>query len=65
MEYGKSVLKMSASEAREFFLKPKSYFSGNLPTYFEFKNILLQSQEILSKNTLSEIIEDGNFGSVK
>lgn len=61
MEYGKSVLKMSASEAREFFLKPKSYFSGNLPTYFEFKNILLQSEEILSKNTLSEIIEDGKF----
>lgn len=36
----RSVLKMSATRARAFFLKPKNYFSLNLPPYFNFKPVL-------------------------
>ena len=59
MEYNKSLLDMSYKEAREFFLSPKSYFSGNLPSYFNFKTILLKAENILRQKSLSEILVEG------
>ena len=50
---------MSYKEAREFFLSPKSYFSGNLPSYFNFKTILLKAENILRQKSLSEILVEG------
>lgn len=59
MEYDKSLLDMSYKEAREFFLNPKSYFSGNLPSYFNFKTILSKAENILRQKSLSEILVEG------
>ena len=59
MEYNKSLLDMSYKEAREFFLNPKSYFSGNLPSYFNFKTILSKADNILQQKSLSEILVGG------
>lgn len=43
----KVVTKMSASEAKEFFLKPESYFNFDLPKYFDFKPILTLSDSLI------------------
>ncbi|MBM3329143.1 MAG: RNA-directed DNA polymerase [Calditrichaeota bacterium] len=36
----KSLLKMSATEARSFFLKSENYFNNDLPEYFNFTSLL-------------------------
>ncbi|MFU2206106.1 RNA-directed DNA polymerase [Streptococcus pluranimalium] len=59
MKYNQSILEMTASEAREFFLKPQSYFSGNLPSYFDFESVLLEAKRLLESATLSELTGEG------
>ena len=54
----KLVTSMSASTAREFFLKPESYFNFDLPKYFNFKPIIKQSDALISgKNFKNAIIK--------
>lgn len=36
----KSILDMSAIEAKDFFLEQKTYCNINLPEYFNFHNVL-------------------------
>ena len=43
----RSIIDMDCSEAREFLLKPKSYCKLDLPSYFDFGDILQSVGEIL------------------
>lgn len=42
----RSVFELSASEAREFFLKDESFCNMDLPTYFVFEDLLRQTVEV-------------------
>lgn len=46
---------MTSIEARAYFLKSSSYFSGNLPSYFDFTGILQRVSEELDNKSLSDI----------
>lgn len=46
----KSILTLSAIEAREHFLKESSYFNADLPEYISFKPILDAVAQILGQN---------------
>lgn len=46
MSNRKSVLKMSAKEARTFFLKPTSYVPFPMPEYFNFNAILQEAKDL-------------------
>src|SRR4051812_44110278 len=48
----RSVLEMSHSEARRFFLKPQSYCSVDLPPYINFDSVLKDVAQHLSQNPL-------------
>lgn len=62
----KSVLDMTCIEAREYFLKSSSYFSGNLPSYFDFTSVLKRVSEELENKNLSDVWEKtpGNYYNV-
>src|SRR5690554_531154 len=49
----KSILDLSAAEAREFLLKPESYCSLDLPPYIRFDALLDATQRTLEGKTLS------------
>ncbi|MCH7225104.1 RNA-directed DNA polymerase [Haloferula sp. A504] len=51
----RSVLKMTAAEARSFFLKGESYCNLDLPPYFDFEPILRNVDAILSGRLLSSM----------
>jgi len=52
---GKSVLDMTPQEARTFFLKRESYCRLDLPTYFDFSNILdAVNEQLLDKSLFSK-----------
>lgn len=51
----RSVLTMSAKEAREFFLKPESYCRVDLPPYFDFGQVLEPVCKILSSKSLASV----------
>jgi len=51
----RSVLEMSAAQARKFFLKPESYCSVELPAYFRFDKILSDVSKILKGNSLADM----------
>lgn len=53
-ETDKSVLDMSAVQARAFFLKSESYCSVELPPYFQFDTILSSVAEVLEGNTFAD-----------
>jgi hypothetical protein len=46
---GRSVLDLSATEARAFFLKPESYCRVELPPYFDFRPLLRDVEKFLAK----------------
>lgn len=48
------LLSMNNERAREFFLKPVSYFSQNLPRYFNLSFLLDSAAEKLGKNQLKD-----------
>ncbi len=56
---GRSVLEMSAEEAREFFLKQESYCSIDLPPYFDFDSILNETSNCLQDQNLHDICQSG------
>ncbi|MDR1793459.1 MAG: RNA-directed DNA polymerase [Bacteroidales bacterium] len=54
----KTILELSPSEARDFFLKEKSYSSIDLPPYFSF-------QKLLSALSINKTINGINLGNAK
>lgn len=62
----KCVLDMTSKEARAFFLKSSSYFSGNLPTYFDFTSILSEVSKIMDGKKLNDVWyrKPGNYRNV-
>ncbi|KKZ12857.1 MAG: reverse transcriptase [Candidatus Synechococcus spongiarum 142] len=50
----RSIIELSNSEARAFFLKEESYCSFNLPKYFQFSNLLKDTSKILEGKQLSD-----------
>lgn len=54
-KYQKSILRLSATEARDFFLIKESYFSMNLPRYFDLAALIKQAVETLGTSELKEI----------
>ena len=54
----KLVTSMSAEKARDYFLKPESYFNFDLPKYFDFRNILdLSNSLIKNKDFMNAIVK--------
>lgn len=49
----RSVLELTAKQARAFFLKPESYFRLDLPRYFDFGRVLRPVDKFLAKNSLA------------
>lgn len=49
----RSVLTMTAKQARAHFLKPKSYCKVELPPYFDFGRVLRPVSKLLDKTTLA------------
>ena len=49
----RSVLAMTANQARTFFLKPESYCRLDLPPYFDFGRILRPVNAFIGENSLS------------
>ncbi len=50
----RSILEMTAKQARTFLLKPESYCSVDLPPYFKFSKVLsAASKEVLGKSLAS------------
>ena len=49
----RSVLDMSATAARAFFLKPESYCRLDLPPYFDFRLVLRQVEKFLAAKPLT------------
>lgn len=50
----KKITELNYSEARAFFLKEESYFNFDLPSYFNFKNILSKTDQKLTGHNLSD-----------
>jgi hypothetical protein len=63
----RSVLDMSASEARAFFLKPETYCRLDLPPYFDFRRLLRPVSKFLKIKPLASLklrpqdFEDVNY----
>lgn len=63
----RSVLDMSAQQARAFFLKPESYCRLDLPPYFDFRRLLRPVDKFLKITPLSRLklkprdFEDVNY----
>ncbi|TAN07735.1 MAG: RNA-directed DNA polymerase [Rhodanobacteraceae bacterium] len=51
----RSVLDLSARQARAFFLQPGSYFSLDLPPYFDFAPVLTDVATYLARRDLSSL----------
>lgn len=51
----KKLLDMSHVEARNFFMKSKSYCSIDLPSYFDFAPILKETEKMLDSSNVSKI----------
>lgn len=51
----KTILEMSGEEAKKYFLKANSYFSTQLPEYFELSNVIREAQKMLGNSKLEDI----------
>ena len=51
----KKVIDMSAQEAKKYFLKSTSYFSMNLPEYFDFSDLLNDVELKINGNKLNNL----------
>jgi hypothetical protein len=57
----KSILELSSSEAKDFFLKHKSYCNIDLPKYFSFSDLLKKiSNEYSGKNLLTDFSQSSD-----
>ena len=57
------IIKLSHSQAREFFLKPESYFTVEIPNYIDLKSILEIAVKTLGDSELAEISKERNAQS--
>lgn len=55
----KSLLEMSAEEAKKFFLKSESYFNVRLPKYFNLDAIIEDATHKLGTSDLGNILSNG------
>lgn len=51
----KTVLDLDNTAARDYFLKPNSYCSIDLPEYFSFSQVLDDADKMLSNSSLSQL----------
>ena len=51
----KTILEMCGEEAKKYFLKANSYFSTQLPEYFELSNMIREAQKMLGNSKLEDI----------
>lgn len=51
----KTVLDLNAQAAKKFFLTDENYFTGDLPPYFRFRDLLYKADDILRKWNLSNL----------
>lgn len=51
----KKIIDMSAKEAKKYFLKSTSYFSMNLPEYFDFSDLLNDVELKINGNKLNNL----------
>lgn len=58
MDTRKSVLNMTASEAKNFFIKPSSYVNIQLPRYFDFSTVIKQADDLLNHDSLINLSTD-------
>jgi hypothetical protein len=52
-----SILNLPSEQAKIFLLKNESYFNGDLPSYFTFKNLLYEIDNIISGKKLSDYLD--------
>lgn len=64
----RKIINMSKDDAKKFFLKSSSYFSMNLPEYYDFSDLLKDVELKINSNKLSdlwnnkpEIFDDINY----
>jgi hypothetical protein len=55
----KVVIELSHNEARDFFLKEKSYFSFDLPNYFTFQKLLIKVSKVLQGKEIKTFCDRG------
>jgi hypothetical protein len=60
----KSILEMTALEARQYFLKQESYANFDLPPYFDFCTLLSAIDKELEGKVLKDILAKNENGSV-
>ena len=51
----KFLVQMNREEARDFLLKKSSYFSHNLPSYFNLQYLLEKALDILGQKVLNNL----------
>lgn len=56
MDGRQSILDMDFIEAKNFFMKSSSYFSGDLPHYFDFQPLLDHVFDLLGNSSLNDIM---------
>lgn len=57
-KHEKSVLDMSSKEARNFFLKPESYCSIEMPVYFDFSKVIAAVRNKIDAVELCQLLEE-------
>ncbi len=50
----KTIVDLNNKLARDFFLRPRNYFSLALPSYYQFDGILAKAQELLREKRLAD-----------
>jgi RNA-directed DNA polymerase len=58
----RKVTKLSAAEARQFFLKDRSYINFDVPPYFHFDQLLTFTAAAISKKQLADICNKSKSG---
>jgi hypothetical protein len=53
----KSIIDLTPTKARKYFLTQESYFNRKLPPYFKFSKLLNQISEVLQKSKLSDFFD--------
>ncbi|MBO4480871.1 MAG: RNA-directed DNA polymerase [Alphaproteobacteria bacterium] len=53
----KTVLDLDANAAKKFFLTNENYFTGDLPPYFQFNDIIKETENILQNNKFLQIYD--------
>lgn len=54
------ILELNHSEAREYFLKEKSYFNFDLPSYFTFEQLLNDLSGLIQENEIETLYQNIN-----